>query len=54
MQDFPLEHKDFLEKRLDRIEKGETKFKNWDLIKKRDMKTKPYRLVLSDEAEADF
>ena len=29
----PLEHRDLLDKRLQRIEKGETAFKNWDLIK---------------------
>lgn len=34
-QALPTEHKDLLDKRLQRIENGETKFKNWDLIKKK-------------------
>jgi hypothetical protein len=29
----PPEHRDLLDKRLLRIKKGETTFKNWDLIK---------------------
>jgi len=29
----PIEHRDLLDKRLKRIEKGEATFKNWDLIK---------------------
>ncbi|MGM0620688.1 MAG: hypothetical protein ACQETJ_06565 [Bacteroidota bacterium] len=29
----PLEHRDLLDKRLQRIKNGETTFKNWDLIK---------------------
>ena len=33
--DLPVEHRDLLDKRLKKIEKGETTFKNWDLIKKR-------------------
>ncbi len=33
LQELPTEHKDLLDKRLQRIEKGETTFKNWDLIK---------------------
>jgi hypothetical protein len=28
-----IEHRDLLDKRLQRIEKGETTFKNWDSIK---------------------
>lgn len=35
LQELPSEHKDLLDKRLQRIEKGETTFKNWDLIKKK-------------------
>lgn len=31
--DIPEEHKKLLEKRLKRIENGETSFKSWDLIK---------------------
>lgn len=31
----PPEHLDLLDKRLLRIKKGETKFNNWDLIKKK-------------------
>ncbi|MEN6456938.1 MAG: hypothetical protein ABFD10_22005 [Prolixibacteraceae bacterium] len=31
--ELPLEHRDVLDKRLGRIEKGEAIFKNWDLIK---------------------
>jgi hypothetical protein len=34
-QELPTEHKDLLDKRLQRIENGETTFKNWDLIKKK-------------------
>ncbi len=34
-QELPTEHKDLLDKRLQRIENGETNFKNWDLIKKK-------------------
>lgn len=30
-----VEHRDLLDKRLQRIEKGETTFKNWNLIKKK-------------------
>lgn len=33
--DIPVEHRDLLDKRLQRIEKGETTFKNWNLIKKK-------------------
>ncbi len=33
MGELPLEHRDLLDKRLQRIEKGETTFKNWDSIK---------------------
>ncbi|ASB49225.1 addiction module protein [Alkalitalea saponilacus] len=35
LQELPSEHKDLLDKRLHRIENGETTFKNWDLIKKK-------------------
>lgn len=35
LQELPIEHKDMLDKRLKRIENGETTFKNWDLIKKK-------------------
>ena len=31
----PSEHKELLDKRLQRIENGETTFKNWGLIKKK-------------------
>jgi hypothetical protein len=34
-QELPTEHKDLLDKRLQRIENGETNFKTWDLIKKK-------------------
>ncbi|MDF1546170.1 MAG: addiction module protein [Bacteroidales bacterium] len=30
-----IEHKELLQKRLERINKGETTFKSWDLIKKK-------------------
>jgi hypothetical protein len=33
--DVPIEHRDLLAKRLERIESGETKFKNWNLIKRK-------------------
>jgi hypothetical protein len=33
MGELPSEHLDLLDKRLQRIEKGEATFKNWDLIK---------------------
>ncbi len=32
---FPIEHKQLIDKRLQRIDKGETIFKSWDLIKKK-------------------
>ncbi|MFV0592812.1 MAG: addiction module protein [Draconibacterium sp.] len=35
LQELPPEHKDLLDKRLQKIENGETTFKNWDLIKKK-------------------
>jgi len=35
MQELPAEHKYLLDKRLQRLENGETTFKNWDLIKKK-------------------
>ena len=31
----PVEHKELLDKRLQRIINGETNFNNWDLIKKK-------------------
>ena len=34
-QELPTEHRDLLDKRLQRIENGETDFKTWDLIKKK-------------------
>jgi hypothetical protein len=34
-QELPIEHKDLLDKRLQRLENGETTFKSWDLIKKK-------------------
>lgn len=34
-RELSIEHRDLLDKRLQRIEDGETTFKNWDLIKKR-------------------
>ena len=34
-EELPSEHQDLLDKRLQRIIKGETTFKNWDLIKKK-------------------
>lgn len=33
--ELPVEHRDLLDKRLQRIKNGETTFKNWDLIKKK-------------------
>lgn len=33
--ELPEEHKELLDKRLERIEDNETTFKNWDLIKKK-------------------
>ena len=30
---FPIEHKELLDKRLEKIERGETSFKSWDVIK---------------------
>ncbi|MBK8807874.1 MAG: addiction module protein [Bacteroidales bacterium] len=33
LHELPTEHKDLLDKRLQRIENGESTFKNWDLIK---------------------
>lgn len=35
ISEIPVEHKDLLEKRLQRIENGETTFKNWDLMKQK-------------------
>ena len=35
LQELPIEHKDLLDKRLQRIKNGKTTFKNWDLIKKK-------------------
>lgn len=35
LYELPTEHKDLLDKRLQRIENGETTFKKWDLIKKK-------------------
>ncbi len=32
-EDIPAEHRDLLEKRLQRVESGESQFKNWDVIK---------------------
>lgn len=32
---FPVEHKQLIDKRLERIERGETTFKSWDEIKKK-------------------
>ena len=32
--ELPPEHRALLEKRLKKVEKGESKFKDWDLIKK--------------------
>lgn len=32
---FPSEHETLLDERLERIEKGETTFKSWDLIKEK-------------------
>jgi len=32
---FPVEHKQLLDRRLERIERGETTFKNWNEIKKK-------------------
>ncbi len=31
--EIPVGHRELLDKRLQKIEKGETTFKNWDLIK---------------------
>lgn len=35
LQELSIEHRDLLDKRLQRIENGETTFKNWDSIKKK-------------------
>lgn len=35
LHELPTEHKDLLDKRMQRIENGEATFKNWDLIKKK-------------------
>ncbi|MBU1369119.1 MAG: hypothetical protein KJ754_07970 [Bacteroidetes bacterium] len=35
MDELPAERKDLLDKRLQRIENDKTKFKKWDLIKKK-------------------
>ena len=35
LQELPENHKDLLDERLQKIENGETTFKNWDLIKKK-------------------
>lgn len=35
IHEIPNEHKDLLDKRLQKIENGETTFKKWDLIKKK-------------------
>jgi len=35
LHELPTEHKDLLDKRLQRIENGETTFKKWELIKKK-------------------
>ena len=35
LHEIPAEHSDLLDKRLQRIENGETTFKKWDLIKKK-------------------
>jgi pantothenate kinase len=35
LHELPAEHRDLLDKRLQKIENGETTFKNWDLIKKK-------------------
>ena len=35
LHELPTEHKDLLDKRLQKIENDETTFKNWDLIKKK-------------------
>ena len=34
-QELPAEHRDLLDKRLQRLENGETTFKHWDLIKQK-------------------
>lgn len=33
--ELPIEHEELLDERLQKIENGETTFKNWDLIKKK-------------------
>lgn len=35
LHEFPTEHKDLLDKRMQRIENGEVTFKKWALIKKK-------------------
>lgn len=35
MQELPTEHKDLLDRRLQKIENGEATFKSWNLIKKK-------------------
>lgn len=34
-EEIPIEHRALLDKRLQKINDGETSFKNWDLIKKK-------------------
>lgn len=34
-EELPIEHRDLLDKRLQRIEKGEAAFKDWEQIKKK-------------------
>lgn len=34
-REFPIEHRDLLDKRLKRVEEGKTTFRSWDLIKKK-------------------
>ena len=34
-EEMPIEHRTLLDKRLQKINDGETSFKNWDLIKKK-------------------
>ena len=35
LHELPIKHEELLDKRLQRIENGETTFKKWDLIKKK-------------------
>ncbi len=51
--DLLLEHKLILDQRLSKAEEGKTAYKNWDLLVK-SMRTKPFSIEISDDAENDL